>query len=119
MQIHALIKENKMNNTIKITNQYNDNMIPCVIFNEFEPILIFVDPNTNTCCKNNSAIVEWLYKNNITIVELYRRCDTEYEAIDPDAEYGIFAYFSEDAETIYNFSKTIDLEDSYEKIFNF
>lgn len=104
---------------MKITNQYNDNMIPCVIFDEFEPVFIFVNPNTNTCCKNKYATVEWLDKNNITIDELERRYATEYEAIDNDFEYGIFAYFSEDEETIYNYSKQIDVADAYEKIFKF
>ena len=107
-----------MNNTIKITNQYNDNMIPCVIFDEFEPVFIFVDPNTNTCCKNNYATIEWLDKNNIEIDELSRRYYAELDAIGPDVEYGIFAYFAEDAETIYNYSKQIDVADAYEEIFN-
>lgn len=104
---------------LTITNQYNDNMIPAIIFDEFEPVFIFVDPNTNTCCKNDYATVEWLDKNNITIDELTRRYDAEYDAIDPDVEYGIFAYFSEDEETIYNYSNQIDVAESYEKIFKF
>lgn len=104
---------------LTITNQYNDNMIPCIIFDEFEPVFIFVDPNTNTCCKNDYATVEWLDKNNITIDELNRRYNNECEALDNDFEYGIFAYFSEDEETICNYSKQIDVEDSYEKIFKF
>lgn len=95
-------------------------MIPAIIFNEFEPVFIFVDPNTNTCCKNDYATVEWLDKNNITIDELNRRYNTECEAaINNDDEYGIFAYFSEDEETINNYSKQIDVADAYEKIFKF
>lgn len=108
-----ITKENKM------TNQYNDNMIPAIIFDEFEHVLIFVDIKNNVCCKNSYATIEWLEKNNIEIEELERRCDTEYEAIDNDFEYGIVAYFSEDKEAIYNYSKQIDVGDAYEKIFNF
>ena len=104
---------------MNITTTYNDNMIPCVIFDEFEPVFIFLDPNTNTCCKNNYATVEWLDKNNIEIDELSRRYYAELDAIGPDVEYGIFAYFAEDAETIYNYSNQIDVEDAYEKIFKF
>lgn len=105
---------------LTITNQYNDNMIPCIIFDEFEPVFIFVDTKNNVCCKNGYATVEWLDKNNITIDELNRRYETEYGKLDHDVdEYGIFAYFSEDEETICNYSKQIDVEDSYEKIFKF
>jgi hypothetical protein len=104
---------------LTITNQYNDNMIPCIIFDEFEPVFIFVDTKNNVCCKNGYATVEWLDKNNISTDELNRRYETEYGKLDPDVEYGIFAYFSEDEETICNYSKQIDVEDSYEKIFKF
>ena len=54
-----LTKENKMKN-LTITNQYNDNMIPCIIFDEFEPVFIFVDTKNNVCCKNNYATIELL-----------------------------------------------------------
>lgn len=106
-----------MNNTPTITNQYNDNMIPAIIFDEFEPVFIFVDPNTNTCCKNDYATLEWLEKNNIEFDELESRYAAECDAMDNDFEYGICAYFSKDAETIYNYSKQIDVGDAYEKIF--
>ena len=92
-------------------------MIPAIIFDEFEPVFIFVDPNTNTCCKNNYATIEWLDKNNIEIDELNRRYYAECEAIDQDVEYGIFAYFSKDDEKIDNFSKQIDVADAYDEIF--
>jgi hypothetical protein len=92
-------------------------MIPAIIFDEFEPVFIFVDPTTNTCCKNNYATIEWLEKNNIEIDELKRRYYAELDALDNDFEYGIISYFAKDDENIYNFSKTIDVADTYEKIF--
>lgn len=95
-------------------------MIPCVIFGELEPIFIFLDPNTNTCCKSDDAIVDWLKKNKFSVREYQMKYVKEfYDAIDHGVEYGIFAYFSEDEETIYNYSKTIDVAASFEEIFNY
>ena len=102
---------------MNITTTYNNNMIPCISFDENSFSFIFVDTKNNTGIKSVDATVEWLTENNIEFDEFAKHCVSEYNSMkDMNVEQGMISYFSKDDETIFNFSKTINVADSYEKI---
>jgi hypothetical protein len=93
---------------ITSTNNYNDQMIPAIIFGEGGFVFVFLDTTNGMCVKSEDVTVEWLTKNDIAVDEFVRHCTSEYEAMkDMGVEKGIISYFSKDDEAIYNFSKTI------------
>ena len=107
-----------MNNTIAITTQYNSNMIPCIIFSEHGFSFIFVDTAKNECVKSDDVTLDWLTENNIAIDEYVKHCVNECNAMkDVGVKNGIVSYFSKDDETIYNYSKTINVAESFKAIF--
>ena len=104
---------------MNITTTYNSNMIPCIIFGENGFGFIFVDTAKNECIKSEDATIEWLTENNIAIDEYVKHCVNECNAMkDVGVTHGLISYFSKDDETIYNFSKTINVAESFKKIFN-
>lgn len=107
-----------MNNTITTTNTYSSDMIPAIIFDEYGFAFIFVDTAKNECIKSEDVTVEWLDENNIEIDEYVKHCVNECNAMkDMGVTHGIVSYFSKDDETIFNFSKTINVAESFKKIF--
>lgn len=105
-------------NNMNITTQYSSNMIPCIIFGEYGFAFIFVDTAKNECIKSEDVTVEWLNKNNIAIDEYVKHCLNECNAMkDMGMTHGIISYFSKDDETIYNYSKQIDVAAIFAEIF--
>jgi len=107
-------------NTISITTKYNKNMIPCIIFGEYGWNFIFVDTKNNQCVKSEEATIAWLKRNNITVYEFISHCWNEYDCMKGFCvTCGLISYFDKDDSTVFNYSKSIDVTNSYNNIFNF
>ena len=107
-------------NTISITTKYNKNMIPCIIFGEYGWNFIFVDTKNNKCIKDEAVMLAWLKRNNITVFEFTNYCLNEYEYMkNIGVECGLISYFIKDDAKVFNYTKDIDVEESYKEIFNF
>ena len=107
-------------NTISITTKYNKNMIPCIIFGEYGWNFIFVDTKNNQCIKDEDVTMAWLKRNNITAFEFISHCWNEYDCMKGFCvACGLISYFDKDDATVFNYSKSIDVTNSYNNIFNF
>ena len=107
-------------NTISITTKYNKNMIPCIIFGEYGWNFIFVDTKNNQCIKDEDVTIAWLKRNNITVYEFISHCWNEYDCMKGFCvACGLISYFDKDDSTVFNYSKSIDVTNSYNNIFNF
>ena len=107
-------------NTISITTKYNKNMIPCIIFGEYGWNFIFVDTKNNQCVKSEEATTAWMNRNNITGHEFINHVWIEYDYMkDNGVTCGLISYFDKDDSTVFNYSKSIDVTNSYNNIFNF
>ena len=107
-------------NTISITTKYNKNMIPCIIFGEYGWNFIFVDTKNNKYIKDEAVTIAWLKRNGITICEFTRNCWHVYEYMkDGGMNFGLISYFIKDAPKVYNYTLNVDVEESYNEIFNF
>ena len=107
-------------NKISITTKYNKNMIPCIIFGEYGWNFIFVDTKNNKYIKDEDVTKAWLKRNSITLYEFTNSCWNEYEYMkDRGVEYGLVSYFTKDDSKVFNYAKDIDVEESYNEVFNF
>lgn len=107
-------------NKISITSKYNKNMIPCIIFGEYGWNFIFIDTKNNQCVKDEATTIAWMKRNNINAYEFRTHIWSEYNNMKEwNVECGMFSYFTKDDEKVFNYTKTINVSDSYNNIFNF
>lgn len=105
-------------NKISLTTKYNKNMVPCIIFGDWGWNFIFVDTKNNQCVRSEKATIAWLKRNKITAGEFTRHAWNMYDTMkDSGMTCGLISYFEKDDDTVYNYSKTIDVEESYNDIF--
>ena len=107
-------------NKITITSKYNKNMIPCIIFGEYGWNFIFVDTKNNQCVKDEDVTTAWMNRNNITANEFTNHVCNEYNCMkDNGVTCGLISYFDKDDATVFNYSNSIDVANSYNTVFNF
>lgn len=108
-----------MAKTLSFTTEYNNNMIPCIIFGKYGWNFIFVDTKNDTFVKDEDVTMDWLDENLIAPYEFSNYCWDEYRCMkDNEVECGLIAYFTEDDATVYNYAKTLDVKGSYSEVFN-
>lgn len=107
-------------NNLSITSKYNKNMIPCIIFGQYGWNFIFVDTKNNTYVKDEDVTKCWLKRNNISVFEFTNHCWNEYDSMkEHGIECGLISYFTKDDIKTFNYTKNIDVSNSYNNIFNF
>ena len=102
------------------TTKFNKNMIATIIFGEYGWTFIFVNPKTKEYFKGEQATKVWLTKKGISINDFTSHCWEMYDMCKSNGiECGMFSYFDDDDVAIYNWSKSIDVKQTYEEVFNF
>ena len=108
-----------MAKTLSFTTKFNKNMIPCIIFGEYGWSFIFVDTKTDTFVKSEDATMAWIKRNHISAFEFSNYCWDEYRCMkDNDVKCGLISYFNKDDATVFNYAKTLNLEESYSEALN-
>lgn len=106
--------------TLNKTNKLNKNMIAAIIFGEYGWNFIFVDTNTKEYFKGEQATKVWLAKKGISLNDFSEHCWSFYNMCKNNGiECGLVCYFVKDDEVIYKLSKSIDVKQTYEEVFDF
>ena len=107
--------------TLNKTNKLNTkNMIATIIFGKYGWNFIFVNPKTNEYFKSEQATKVWLTKKGISLNDFSAHCwDLYNECKEAGIEYGMVSYFDDDDEEIFKLSKSIDVKQAYEEVFDF
>lgn len=107
--------------TLNKTNKLNTkNMISTIIFGKYGWNFIFVNTKTNEYFKGEQATKVWLTKKGISLNDFRAHCWNIYKMCKSNGiEYGMVSYFEKDDEAIYKLSKSIDVKQTYEEVFDF
>ena len=107
--------------TLNKTDKLNTkNMIATIIFGEYGWNFIFVNPKTNEYFKGEKATKVWLTKKGISLNNFSAHCWNMYNICKNNGiECGMVSYFEKDDEAIYNLTKSIDVKQTYEEVFDF
>ena len=106
--------------TLNKTDKLNKNMIATIIFGEYGWNFVFVNPKTNEYFKGEQATKVWLTKKGISLNDFSAHCWEIYNMCkNHGIECGMVSYFNKDDEAIYNLSKSIDVKQTYDEIFDF
>ena len=104
----------------KITKLNTKNMIAAIIFGEYGWNFIFVNPKTNEYYKGEQGTKVWLTKKGISLHDFSEHCwSLYYMCKNNGIECGMVSYFNKDDESIYNMSKSIDVNKAYDEVFDF
>ena len=105
---------------MKKTTKLNKNMIATIIFGEYGWNFIFVNTKTNEYFKGEQATKVWLAKKGISLNDFSEHCWSLYNMCKNNGiECGMVSYFEKDDEAIYNMSKSIDVTQAYDEVFDF
>lgn len=106
--------------TLNKTNKLNKNMIAAILFGEYGWTFIFVNPKTKEYFRGEQATKIWLTKKGISLNDFSSHCWFMYDMCkNHGIEYGLVCYYVKDDEVIYNLSKSIDVKQTYEEVFDF
>ncbi len=106
--------------TLNKTTKLNKNMIATIIFGEYGWNFIFVNTKTNEYFKGEQATKVWLNKKGISLNDFSAHCWNMYNMCKNNGiECGMVSYFECDDEAIYKLTKSINVKQTYEEVFDF
>jgi hypothetical protein len=95
-------------------------MVPSIIFGQYGWNFIFVDPTSKEFVKDEDITKNWLKREKISETEFVNTCWNEYYSLkDAGVKCGLISYSTSDDEKIFNLSQQLDLNETYEKVFDF